>query len=127
MPCAGRSPVAPMCPCSLQRNCCGGGSGDSCAGQTAGSLCLAPPHRHGELEKVMTEADSSRMQTWGRHFLGRTLRLSRSSGCVQFMAAALTLTVSVSAKRPGRVLQQERPPAVSKRWEGLLFSKTVAG
>lgn len=63
----------------------------------------------------------------GRHFLGRTLRLSRSSGCVQFMASALTLTVSVCTMRPGRVLHQERPPAVSKRWAGLLFSKTVAG
>lgn len=82
-----------MCPCSLQLNCCGMAAqgGVLCGADCAGFPCLVPPHRLRELEKVMTEADNSKMQAWGQHFLGRTLPPSKSPGCVHFMAAVFNL------------------------------------
>lgn len=74
-----------------------GGEQQLCGTDCAGSPCLAPLHRHRELEKVMTEVDNSKMQAWGWHFFGRILPTLRSPGCVHFAFAdsALTLTVSV--------------------------------
>lgn len=99
-------PVQP--PAELRR----GRAGQLCGTDCAGFPCLAPPHRPGELGKVMT-ADISKVQARGRHFLGRT---SRRAGCVRFVAAAaFTWTVSVGGRMlPGQILHWERPPAVSK-------------
>lgn len=128
--------MAPLRLCSLQLSCCCGGRGgreEEAAVEDrlqAGSPCLPPPHKHGELGKVMTEADNSKTQALGLAFSWQsTTAFEESRGGMHFVEVPLIFLDRLSVQQDaGLAGSGLGTPALSfQEVRFLFFSKTVAG